>query len=422
VGLAFVDLDGFKLINDGLGHSAGDELLKVVGQRMRDGLRRNDMLARFGGDEFVLLLPGIGPDPQALAPLLDKLRHAVQEPVQVAGQSVRVSCSMGVVMYPRDGHDADTLLMNADAAMYRAKDGGRNNYQFYSREMNARGEENLALLDGLRRALDTTLRGTPGEHGFSLVYQPKIELATGRLFGVEALLRWHHPQHGMVPPQRFIGLAEESGLIVAIGEWVVRTACRQAQAWRAAGLDALTVSVNVSARQFEEKHLVERIAAALRDTGLPPCALELEVTESLLMRDLNQALERMGELKDMGISLSIDDFGTGYSSLSALKSFPISTLKIDQSFVRDLAHSEDDQAIALAVISLGHRLHLRVIAEGVETEEQREFLAANECDEMQGYLFSPPVPAERITEMLQAQAEVRSRTGAAACSRLAGLA
>jgi EAL domain-containing protein (putative c-di-GMP-specific phosphodiesterase class I) len=210
----------------------------------------------------------------------------------------------------------------------------------------------------------------------------------------------------MVPPPRFIGLAEESGLIVAIGEWVLRTACRQAQLWRAAGLEPVTVSVNVSARQFEEKHLVERIGAALRDTGLPPSGLELEVTESLLMRDMNQAVERMRVLKEMGISLSIDDFGTGYSSLSALKSFPISTLKIDKSFVRDLATSEDDQAIALAVISLGHRLHLRVIAEGVETEEQREFLAANECDEMQGYLFSPPVPAERIAEMLLAQARM----------------
>jgi diguanylate cyclase (GGDEF)-like protein len=402
VGLAFVDLDGFKLINDGLGHSAGDELLKVVGQRMRDGLRRNDMLARFGGDEFVLLLTGIGPDPQALAPLLDKLRHAVQEPVQVAGQSVRVSCSMGVVMYPRDGHDADTLLMNADAAMYRAKDGGRNNYQFYSREMNARGEENLALLDGLRRALDTTLRGTPGEHGFSLVYQPKIELATGRLFGVEALLRWHHPQHGMVPPQRFIGLAEESGLIVDIGSWVLRTACAQALAWRSAGLPPVTVSVNVSPRQFEENRLVERVASALADSGLPPDGLELEVTESLIMRDLVQSIAKMRELKQMGVSLSIDDFGTGYSSLSSLKSFPISRLKIDKSFISELAENEDDQAIAMAVISLGHKLNLRVIAEGVETEQQKSFLRAHECDEMQGYLFSKPVPPERIAEMLAA--------------------
>jgi EAL domain-containing protein (putative c-di-GMP-specific phosphodiesterase class I) len=345
--------------------------------------------------------------------------------VQIGDQAVRVSCSMGVVVYPRDGEDPKTLMMNADAAMYRAKDLGSNNFQFYTREMNASVEEKLVLLEGLRRALDATLAdesrdATDGDMPaaqapagrFHLLYQPKVDLRTGRLFGVEALIRWRHPEHGSVPPMRFIGLAEESGLIVGLGEWVVRTACRQAQLWRAAGLDPLTVSVNVSARQFEEKRLVERIAGALRDSGLPPCALDLEVTESLLMRDLNQAVERMRELKDMGVTLSIDDFGTGYSSLSALKSFPISTLKIDKSFVRDLASSTDDQAIALAVISLGHRMHLRVIAEGVETVEQRDFLLANDCDEMQGYLFSPPVPAERITEMLQAQAQQR-RLGSA---------
>jgi diguanylate cyclase (GGDEF)-like protein/PAS domain S-box-containing protein len=408
--LAFVDLDGFKLVNDGLGHNAGDELLKVVGRRMGACLRRNDTLGRLGGDEFVILLPDVSDQAMAITPVLEKIRQAVTEPVLIGDQAVQVSCSMGVAMYPRDGEDPKTLMMNADAAMYRAKDLGSNNFQFYTREMNASVEEKLMLLEGLRKAFDSTQAGLPGAGmapagQFSLVYQPKVDLRTGRIFGVEALIRWRHPEHGMVPPPRFIGLAEESGLIVGIGEWVLRTACRQAQLWRAAGLEPLTVSVNVSARQFEEKHLVDRIAGALRDTGLPPGALELEVTESLLMRDLNQAIERMRALKDMGISLSIDDFGTGYSSLSALKTFPISTLKIDKSFVRDLAHSPDDQAIALAVISLGHRLHLRVIAEGVETEEQREFLAANECDEMQGYLFSPPVPAERITEMLLTQAQ-----------------
>jgi len=425
--LAFVDLDGFKLVNDGLGHNAGDELLKVVGSRMQSCLRRTDTLGRLGGDEFVILLPDAGENPLALTPVLEKIRQAVTEPVQIGDQAVRVSCSMGVVVYPRDGEDPKTLMMNADAAMYRAKDLGSNNFQFYTREMNASVEEKLTLLEGLRRALDATLADdaveAPGADGaaapaaeapagrFYLLYQPKIDLRTGRMFGVEALIRWRHPEHGMVPPMRFIGLAEESGLIVGLGEWVVRTACRQTHLWRAAGLDPLVVSVNVSARQFEERRLVERIAGALRDTGLPASQLELEVTESLLMRDLNQAVERMGELKAMGVGLSIDDFGTGYSSLSALKSFPISTLKIDKSFVRDLASSSDDQAIALAVISLGHRLHLRVIAEGVETVEQRDFLRANDCDEMQGYLFSPPVPAERITEMLQAQAQQRRLVG-----------
>ncbi|MFC0252618.1 bifunctional diguanylate cyclase/phosphodiesterase [Massilia consociata] len=401
VGLAFIDLDGFKLVNDGLGHNAGDELLKVVGERMGRCLRRNDTLARFGGDEFVILLPDLTGDPMAITPLLEKVRTAVTEPVEVEGQEVQVSCSMGVVLYPRDGEDANTLMMNADAAMYRAKE-NKNSFQFYASEMNASVEEKLVLLEGLRSALDACLE--PGCRGgdcqFSLLYQPKVDLRTGRLFGVEALIRWNHPEHGMISPLRFIGLAEESGLIVPIGEWVVRTACAQAQAWRAAGLPPLTVSVNVSARQFEEKRLVERIADALRDTGLPPEALEVEVTESSIMRDLARSVDKMRELEAMGVSLSIDDFGTGYSSLSALKSFPISRLKIDKSFVSDLAHSADDQAIAMAVISLGHKLNLRVIAEGVETEQQRDFLRANDCDEMQGYLFSRPVPAARIAEML----------------------
>ena len=402
VALAFVDLDGFKLVNDGLGHKAGDELLKVVSRRMGACLRRNDTLARFGGDEFVILLPDQAHDPLALSPLLEKIRVAVTEPVQVAGQAVQVSCSMGVVMYPRDGADASALLMNADAAMYRAKDLGSNNFQFYAREMNASVEEKLMLLDGLRHAVQETVDGD-GDTGnrFHLLYQPKVDLKTGRIFGVEALIRWHHPEHGVVSPQRFIGLAEESGLIVQIGEWVVRTACQQAQTWRACGLPPITVSVNVSARQFEESRLVERVAAALQDSGLPPELLELEVTESLIMRDLQKAVGKMRELKAMGVSLSVDDFGTGYSSLSALKSFPISRLKIDKSFVSELAENADDQAIAMAVISLGHKLNLKVIAEGVETEQQCAFLRANECDEMQGYLFSKPVTAAEIEDMVE---------------------
>jgi diguanylate cyclase (GGDEF)-like protein len=409
VGLAFIDLDGFKLVNDGLGHKAGDDLLKVVSKRMAGCLRRNDTLARFGGDEFVILLPdqdrGQGQGAQDLAPLLEKIRVAVTEPVQVAGQVVQVSCSMGVVMYPGDGADASTLLMNADAAMYRAKDLGSNNFQFYMREMNASVEEKLVLLDGLRNAVQATLDGAAGgAHGsFRLLYQPKIDLKDGAIFGVEALIRWQHPEHGMVPPQRFIGLAEESGLIVEIGDWVVREACRQAQAWADAGLPPVTMSVNVSARQFEEARLVERVASALAESGLSPELLELEVTESLIMRDLQKSVAKMRELKAMGVSLSIDDFGTGYSSLSSLKTFPISRLKIDKSFVRELADNPDDQAIAMAVISLGHKLNLRVIAEGVETEQQRAFLRENECDEMQGYLFSRPVPADEIEAMFDRQ-------------------
>ncbi|MYM89307.1 EAL domain-containing protein [Rugamonas sp. FT82W] len=393
--VAFIDLDGFKLVNDGLGHNAGDELLKVVAARMSACLRAGDTVGRFGGDEFVLLLnePRHGED---AAPVLERVREAVLESIDVGGQEVQVSCSIGVAVYPGDGADAGTLLMHADAAMYRAKDMGKNNCQFYTREMNACIEEKLVLLEGLRGALD--------DGQFRLVYQPKVDLRTGRVFGVEALVRWEHPEHGCIGPDRFIPLAEESGMIVALGEWVLRTACRQNRAWQEAGLAPLRMAVNVSPRQFEEQGLVPRVALALADSGLAPEWLELEVTEGVIMRDLQQAVAKMGELRAMGVSLSIDDFGTGYSSLSALKSFPISTLKIDKSFVRDLGVSEGDQAVASSIIDLAHRLHLRVIAEGVETEQQCAFLRQNGCDEMQGYLFSRPLPPEQLRRLLEEQA------------------
>ena len=405
VAVAFIDLDGFKLVNDGLGHNAGDELLKVVGKRMQDCLRREDTLGRFGGDEFVVILADQSDNPATLAPILEKIRQAVYEPVLLDGQEVQVSCSMGVVMYPRDGGDPNTLMKNADAAMYRAKDMGKNVFQFYTREMNASLEDKLVLLEGLRSALD--------EGQFHLLYQPKVDLRTGLIIGVESLIRWQHPEQGIISPLRFIGLAEESGLIVAIGEWVLQTACRQNRAWQQAGLAPITISVNVSPRQFEEKRLVERVAQALADSGLDATHLELEVTESLIMRDLAQSVGKMRELEAMGISLSIDDFGTGYSSLSALKSFPITSLKIDKSFVSELADNLDDQAIAMAVISLGHKLNLRVIAEGVETEQQCNFLRENDCDEMQGYLFSMPVPASKIHSLLAEQARMLAKVGSA---------
>jgi EAL domain-containing protein (putative c-di-GMP-specific phosphodiesterase class I) len=286
--------------------------------------------------------------------------------------------------------------MKADSAMYRAKELGKNNIQYYSGEMSASAEEKLRLLDGLRQAL------AYGQ--LRLLYQPKVDLRTGRMIGVEALLRWDHPEQGMIPPMRFIPLAEESGLIVEIGEWVLRTACRQNQAWRDAGLGRLEIAVNVSPRQFDDLSLLSRVSAALRDSGMDPADLELEVTEGVMMRDLQQSVQKMRELKATGVSLSIDDFGTGYSSLSALKTFPISRLKIDKSFVRELVEQSEDQAIARAIISLGHQLNLRVIAEGVETEMQRQFLRENDCDEMQGYLFSRPVSADAIAAMLHAQA------------------
>jgi diguanylate cyclase (GGDEF)-like protein/PAS domain S-box-containing protein len=391
--VAFMDLDGFKLVNDGLGHNAGDELLKVVAERMSGCLRESDTVGRFGGDEFVLLLD----EPASVvdaAPVLERVRKAVLQSISVSGQEVQVSCSIGVAVYPNDGGDAGTLLMNADAAMYRAKELGKNNIQFYTREMNASIEEKLLLLEGLRSALD--------ERQFRLVYQPKVDLRTGRVFGVEALVRWDHPEHGVIGPDRFIPLAEESGMIIALGDWVLRSACAQNRAWQRAGLAPLRISVNVSPRQFEDPQLVERVQRALADSGLAAEWLELEVTEGVIMRDLQQAVAKMAAVRAMGVSLSIDDFGTGYSSLSALKSFPISTLKIDKSFVRDLGRSSGDEAIASSIIGLAHRLKLRVIAEGVETEQQRSFLRENGCDEMQGYLFSRPLPPEQLALLLVA--------------------
>ncbi|MBV6322664.1 EAL domain-containing protein [Duganella violaceipulchra] len=396
--VAFIDLDGFKLVNDGLGHNAGDELLKVVAARMGACLRAGDTVGRFGGDEFVLVLNEPRHSERA-APVLERVREAVLKSITLSGQEVQVSCSIGVAVYPNDGANAETLLMHADAAMYRAKDLGKNNCQFYTREMNACIEEKLVLLEGLRSALD--------EGQFRLVYQPKVDLHTGRIFGVEALVRWEHPEQGCIGPDRFIPLAEESGMIIALGEWVLQTACRQNRAWQDAGLPPLRVSVNVSPRQFEELGLVQRVAQALSDSGLAAEWLELEVTEGVIMRDLQQAVDKMAQVRAMGVSLAIDDFGTGYSSLSALKSFPISTLKIDKSFVRDLGVSEGDEAIASSIIDLAHRLRLRVIAEGVETEQQKAFLRQNGCDEMQGYLFSRPLPPEQLRQLLLTHAFAR---------------
>ena len=400
--VAFIDLDSFKLVNDTLGHTAGDELLKEVACRMVGCVRKEDTVGRFGGDEFVLVLPHVDDDPNVLVPLLNKILEAVVQPIILEGQAMQVSCSIGVSVYPRDGRDADTLMMHADAAMYRAKESGKNNCQFYLQEMNAGMEEKLALTDGLRKALD--------EQQLFLAYQPKVDLAAGRMFGVEALLRWQHPERGLVRPDQFIPLAEENGLIIPIGEWVLREACRQARAWQEAGLPPLVVSVNVSARQFEDARLVERVAAALDWSGLAPQWLELEVTESMIMRDVQQSVAKMRQLEGMGIALAIDDFGTGYSSLAALKSFPISRLKIDKSFVRDLCGSADDQAITCAIISLSHQLNMKVIAEGVETEQQRSFLKQHGCDEVQGYLYSRPVPATEITTMLLGMDDMREVT------------
>jgi diguanylate cyclase (GGDEF)-like protein/PAS domain S-box-containing protein len=393
VTVVFIDLDNFKLINDNLGHNAGDELLKTVASRMVDCVKATDTVVRLGGDEFVVLLLDQPKSADTISATVQKLTAAIARPVHLEGHDLRVTSSIGVANYPNDGTDGEALLANADAAMYRAKDMGRNNFQFYTPALNTRVHERFRLQEELRSAI--------ARQEFFLLFQPQVDLRTGRVFAVEALIRWNHPSLGVVPPDRFIPIAEESGLVSEIGDWALRTACKQNKAWQNIGLAPINVSVNVSARQFREKDWVSRVVGALRDSDLEAKYLELELTESLIMRDVDQAIATMKELQRLGVQLSIDDFGTGYSSLSALKTFPVARLKIDKSFVRDLPHDEHDKAVAAAVISLGQKLNLRVIAEGVETEDQLAFLRDNHCDEMQGYLFSKPVSAAEIEGLLK---------------------
>ena len=407
VAVVFVDLDNFKLINDSLGHSAGDDLLRETAVRMANSVRSTDTVVRLGGDEFVLVIDCDRNDVRAIETTVKRLREAILEPVELAGQSYHVTCSMGVAMYPADGDAATTLLQNADAAMYRAKELGRNNYQLYAPEMNHNIRERLVHQAQLGEAL------ARGE--FRLTYQPQIDAKSGRMFGVEALLRWDHPTDGTILPAQFIPFAEESGLIIPIGDWVLREACLQNRRWQDQGLPPITMSVNVSARQFMQAGWVEAVSSALADTGLAPEYLELELTESLLMQNLDHSIETMEKLERMGVKLAIDDFGTGYSSLSALKHLPVARLKIDQSFVRELPNDANDRAIAAAIIALGQRLKMHVIAEGVETPEQVSFLRETGCHEFQGFHFSTPVSPGEITTWLALgldQADwVRARSG-----------
>jgi diguanylate cyclase (GGDEF)-like protein/PAS domain S-box-containing protein len=393
VTVLFVDFDNFKIINDSLGHNAGDELLKTVAKRMVDCVRATDTVVRLGGDEFVVVLSDQPKSAEIISETVRKIQSVIREPVRLEGHELRVTSSLGVATYPDDGVDVGTLMANADAAMYRAKELGRDNFQFYTPELNIKVHERFLLQEELRNAL--------ARSEFVLHYQPQVDLRTGRVFGVEALVRWNHPKLGVVPPIKFIPMAEETGLIVAIGDWVLREACRQNKAWQDAGLPPMSVGVNVSARQFREKNLVARVASALNESGLNARDLELELTESLIMQDLELAIATMKGLQGLGVQLSIDDFGTGYSSLSALKSFPVTRLKIDKSFIDGLLADEDDKAVAGAVVSLGQKLNLRVIAEGVETEAQAAILRGINCDEMQGYLFSKPLTAQGIEELLK---------------------
>jgi diguanylate cyclase (GGDEF)-like protein/PAS domain S-box-containing protein len=390
--VVFIDLDNLKIVNDSLGHNSGDQLLKTVARRMVDCVRATDTVVRLGGDEFVVLLPDQPKDTDALAAAIQKLASAIGKPVNLAGHELRITTSMGIANYPDDGTDADVLMANADAAMYRAKESGRDSFRFYTPELNIKAHEKFLLQKQLREAV--------ARSEFVLFYQPQVDLRLEGIFGVEALIRWKHPSLGMLPPIEFIPMAEETGLIVTIGEWVLGEACRQNKAWQDAGLPFISVAVNVSARQFRDKSLFAKVVKALQESGLEPKYLELELTESLIMQDVAEAVATMKQLQDLGIQLSIDDFGTGYTRLSALTTFPVARLKIDKSFIQGLQDSEHDKALVSALISLGQKLNLRVVAEGVESDEQIAFLRANNCDEMQGYHFGKPMPAEAISELL----------------------
>jgi diguanylate cyclase (GGDEF)-like protein/PAS domain S-box-containing protein len=391
--VAFVDLDNFKFINDSFGHGGGDQVLKVTAERLRACLREGDTVARHGGDEFVLLLNDQS-GRESVTQVIERVVERLALPVTVEGQEFAITCSIGISLYPDDCAEASSLLKSADAAMYRAKAQGKNSFRFYTAEMGMHLGERLKREAQLRRALE--------RDEFVLHYQPKIDLRSKSIYGLEALIRWRHPEDGLVSPGQFIGLAEDSGLIVPIGEWALHSGCAQVRAWSDAGLPAMQLSVNISARQFKRRDLAQTVSRVLAKTGLAARHLELELTESLVMENAEEFIEALNALKNLGVSLSVDDFGTGYSSLSYLKRFPVDRLKIDQSFVRDIGTDQDDAAIARAVIQLGHSLDLRVTAEGVETSEQLRFLRAHDCDEVQGYLFSRPLPADQVVDLLRA--------------------
>ena len=392
--MMFLDLDRFKIINDTLGHQVGDELLREVACRLSNIVRTTDFVARLGGDEFVIVLPEIT-TPADSALVASKIIAALATPVQVDAHELHTSPSIGISIFPDDGPDADSLLKNADTAMYHAKSAGRNNYQFYAAEMNQAASERMDLERKLRHAI--------ARNELAIAYQPQFA-ADGRPTGVEALLRWHHPTDGMISPARFIPVAEEMGLIVEIGEWVMQNACREMKHWIDAGLPPLRVAVNVSARQLRRRDFCESVAGALAESGLAPELLELEITESSVMEDPEEAIDILQRLRRMGVTLAVDDFGTGYSSLAYLKRFPIDHLKIDRSFVADIEHDLNDRAIAFGTIALAHSLGLNVIAEGVETAEQLELLRQNGCDEVQGYLFSKPLNSAAAFAFLHARA------------------
>ena len=402
VAVVVIDLDHFKFVNSSLGHATGDRLLKAMAERLRGMLRDGDTVARLGGDEFVLILNDQSSE-EVIYRAMQRIADELARPLEIDGKELVVTCSAGISLYPQDGPDVETLLKNADAAMYRAKEHGRNNFRFFTAEMNERVNERLALESALRRALE--------RRELVLHYQSRVDLATGAISGAEALLRWLHPEWGLVRPARFVPLAEETGLIVPIGEFVLLEACRQTRAWIDAGLAPGLTSVNLSARQFREDGLVRKVSRVLEETGLHPQSLELELTESTVMHDVDAAIATLQGLKSLGVSLSVDDFGTGYSSLSYLENLPIDKLKIDRSFVRDIgaAAGGNEGVLAQAIISLGHNLGLHVVAEGVETDAQARFLRRAGCDEVQGFFYGEAVAPAQHADLLARTTAARKR-------------
>ncbi len=414
-----LDLDMFNRINSTLGYAIGDELLKVVSYRIVDVLRGTDSVARLtdtnavtsiyrlGGDEFGILLTGLDCT-EFTGQIVNRIVDTITTQVDLQDQEIHLSCSVGISLFPDDGDSADTLLKNASTALYHAKLQGQNNFQFYNEKLNRDSLENLKIENDLRHAIE--------RNELDLHYQPKVDLASGKVNSVEALVRWRHPEIGMIPPGEFIPIAEKTGLITSLGYWILDTACRQIREWQDAGYDQLTVAVNLSAIQFRQTDLLEEILNTLEATGICAHQLELEITESTIMDDIDTASSTMRALHCSGIHISIDDFGTGYSSLSHLKRFPINTVKIDRSFIRDITTDSDDAAIVGAIISMAHNMGLKVIAEGVETQQQLDFLYSLQCDEVQGFLFSPPVPHHEARALLDLSIEAQQISVAGKCS------
>ena len=392
IAVMLLDLDRFKEVNDTLGHRLGDQLLVEVSRRLRYGIREADTISRLGGDEFAVILSEIS-DIGSAAQIAQHFIYTVSEPFEIEGHEIYITTSIGITIYPADSDDVEPLLKNADTAMYYAKSRGKNNFQFFTNEMNRRIIEKLFIESKLRHALE--------QKEFQLYFQPQVETKTGYIVGMEALLRWINPELGDMPPSKFIPVAEDTGLIIPIGEWIIQEACRQARAWQEEGLPMLNLSINLSARQFHKQTIIETISGLLKETGFDPHQLELEITESVIMQDVDENIETLRRLKDLGLRLSIDDFGTGYSSLNYLKRFPIDVLKIDQSFVMDITSDPENSSVVSAIIALAHSLNLKVIAEGVETAEQLDFLKERGCNEVQGYYFSKPIPGHLVKDLFE---------------------